>query len=40
MICKDCTKKNHNDCKERNASKQGTDCDCQHRTEAKIVVNS
>lgn len=38
MICKDCTKADHETCKKRNINKQGDDCDCQHRTEVKTVV--
>lgn len=35
MICTDCSHSKHDACKNRNAGKQGADCDCQHRAPKK-----
>ncbi len=35
MICKDCINKDHTTCAQRNANKQGADCDCLHRVKEK-----
>lgn len=40
MICQDCRNKDHEKCKEANANKTPSSCDCQHRTYQKNVVQT